>query len=136
MRIVTLARQVGSGGHAIATALADRSGLRVIGRKELRDEAAKQGLTLPQSFVRFASEDSGFGGLNHYLSYGELEFDLALRGALQASGERHDPGFLEEITAHSREILLTLQVLIYDLAAKGNVLFVGAGAQILLAGIP
>jgi cytidylate kinase len=132
MTVITLARQVGSGGQVLATALSQRLGLRTVDRIELRNEASKRGLSLPESFVKFASEEAG-SGLNHYLSYGELEFDQALRGG---TPERHDTGFLSELSAHSREILLTLQVVIYDLASHDNVLFVGAGAQILLADIP
>jgi len=136
MTVITLARQVGSGGQTVATTLSQRLGLRVIGREELSEEASKQGLSLPQSFVRFASEDTSGAGMDHYLSYGELEFDLALRGGALLTETHQDTGFLTEISAHSRDILLTLQVLIYDLAAHDNVLFVGAGAQILLAEIP
>jgi cytidylate kinase len=132
MTVITLARQVGSGGQVVATALSQRLGLRVFDRTELRNEASKRGLSLPESFVKFASEETG-SGLNHYLSYGELEFDLALRGG---TPERDDTGFLSELSAHRREILLTLQVVIYDLTSHDNVLFVGAGAQILLADIP
>jgi cytidylate kinase len=136
MTVITLARQVGSGGQTVATALSQRLGLRVIDRKELSEEASKQGLSLPESFVRFASEDNSGAGVNHYLSYGELEFDLALRGGTLLTETHQDTGFLSEISAHRRDILLTLQVLIYDLAAHDNVLFVGAGAQILLEEIP
>jgi cytidylate kinase len=136
MTVITLARQVGSGGQTVATALSQRLGLRVIGRKELSEEATKQGLSLPESFVRFASEDTSSAGLNHYLSYGELEFDLALRGGTLLTESHPDTGFLTEISTHSRDILLSLQVLIYELAAHVNLLFVGAGAQILLAEIP
>jgi cytidylate kinase len=136
MTVITLARQVGSGGQTVAMALSQRLDLRVIGRKELREEASARGLSLPESFVRFASEDSSGAGMNHYLSYGELEFDLELRGGTLLAENHQDTGFLTEISAHSREILLTLQVLIYELAAHDDVLFVGAGAQILLAEIP
>jgi len=136
MTVITLARQVGSGGQTVATALSQRLDLRVIGREELSEEASKQGLSLPESFVRFASEDNSGAGMNHYLSYGELEFDLALRGGTLLTETQPDTGFLTEISAHRRDILLTLQVLIYELATHDSVLFVGAGAQILLAEIP
>ncbi|MFL5760687.1 MAG: AAA family ATPase [Thermomicrobiales bacterium] len=132
MTVIALARQVGSGGQAVATGLAERFGFAVIGRKELRAEAARRGLSLPPSFEGFASEDRAGLNLNHYLSYGELEFDFALRGG---SGDNLDSvPFFSDMAGNSREILLTLQILIYDIAARDNVVLVGAGAQILLAG--
>jgi cytidylate kinase len=136
MTVIALARQVGSGGQAVASGLAERLGYRVIGRKEIRAEAARQGLALPESFERFATEDRAETGFNHYLSYGELEFDMALRGGPNTEGNQSGSPFLAEMTANSHEILLTLQVLIYQIAATNDVILVGAGAQILLAGFP
>jgi cytidylate kinase len=136
MTVITLARQVGSGGQVVASSLSQKHGLRVVGRKELQARAASEGLFLPASFARFASEEVSDPRLNHYLSYSEVEFDFALSGATHKTESHHDSGFLTDITAKSREILLTLQILIYELAAQDNVLFVGAGAQILLAAIP
>jgi len=136
MTVITLARQVGSGGQAVAAGLSERLGYQVVGRKEIRAKAIRQGFFLPESFERFASEDRGTSGLNHYLSYGELEFDSALRGAPHSEGEESRSPLLVELSANSREILLTLQILIYQIAAGDNVILVGAGSQILLSGFP
>ena len=133
MAVITLARQVGSGGHVVAAALAERFGFEIFGRKELRAEADLRGLSLPSSFERFASDDSSDARLNHYLSYGELEFDVALRGGSHSAGEGP---FLTDMTANRREILMTLQSLVYEIASRDNVVLVGAGAQILLADFP
>jgi cytidylate kinase len=133
MAVITLARQVGSGGHVVAAALAERFGFETFGRKELRTEADLRGLSLPSSFERFASDDRSDARLNHYLSYGELEFDVALRGGSHSAG---GGPFLTDMTANRREILLTLQTLVYEIASRDNVVLVGAGAQILLADFP
>ncbi len=136
MAVITLARQVGSGGQVVAAALSDRFSFKTIGRKELRAEAELRGLTLPTSFERFASDDTPNTRLNHYLSYGELEFDIALRGGshMESGGVRSP--FLTDMTVNRREILLSLQALVYEIASRDNVVLVGAGAQILLADFP
>jgi cytidylate kinase len=136
MSVIALARQVGSGGQAVASGLAKQLGYRIVGRAELRAEAETRGLTLPPSFERFASESGNEDQFLHYLSYGELEFDLALRGSSHADGDQSLSPFLSDISVNRREILLTLQSLIYDLAAGDRIIFVGAGAQIILAEFP
>jgi cytidylate kinase len=136
MAVITLARQVGSGGQVVAAALAERFSFEIFGRKELRAEANLRGLSLPSSFERFASDDSSDARLNHYLSYGELEFDVALRGgSYSADGSVNSP-FLTDMTSNQREILMTLQTLVYEIASRDNVVLVGAGAQILLSNFP
>jgi cytidylate kinase len=138
MAIITLARQVGSGGQSIAAALAERLGYRQYGRRELRQLAGSGGLALPESFERFANEDAfqsaGGDRLSHlHVSYGELEFDRALRGYGPLPDEDPGPSFLDGLTRHRREILLSLLSVVYQLAATDNAILVGAGGQLLLA---
>jgi cytidylate kinase len=138
MAIITLARQVGSGGQSIAAALTERLGYHQYGRRELRQLAQDSGLALPESFERFANEDAfqaaGRDPLAHlHVSYGELEFDHALRGYEPSADQEPEPSFLDGLTHHRREILLSLLSVVYQLAAADNAILVGAGGQLLLA---
>jgi cytidylate kinase len=141
MAIITLARQVGSGGQSIASALVERLGYRQYGRRELRQLAQRSGLALPESFERFANEDAfqaaGRDPLAHlHVSYGELEFDHALRGHGPSPDEDPEPSFLDGLTRHRRDILLSLLGVVYQLAAADNAILVGAGGQLVLAETP
>lgn len=139
MAVVTLARQVGSGGQAIARLLGERLGLAVVGRREIAAEAARQGMPLPRAFVEFAEEPALVSALPPgasplYLSVGELEFEEALRGTPLEDG--HRTSFLESLAHERRAILLTVASLTYEIAARDNVVIVGGGAQFLLSGVP
>jgi cytidylate kinase len=139
MAVITLARQVGSGGQSIARLLGERLGMRVLGRRELRAEAAAQGMPLPRAFADFADEPAlgvalPVGASPWYLSVGELEFDDALRGSFAALDQ--PASLLEEFAQERRAILLTVASLIFDIASRDDAIIVGAGAQYLLSGIP
>jgi cytidylate kinase len=141
MAVITVAREVGSGGHSIAAALAARLGYQLFDRHALRHEAERCGLSLPATFEQFAREDrlvvaTRSGASTLYVSYGELEFDRAImgRGAEHATTESRS--FLDILASQQRDILLALHAVVYHLAATDRVIFVGAGAQLLLAGLP
>ncbi|HEY7036139.1 MAG TPA: cytidylate kinase-like family protein [Thermomicrobiales bacterium] len=140
MAVITLARQVGSGGQTIAQLLAERLGYRVVGRRELSAEAIKRSMRLPRVFAEFADEQRlarlGTDDLPPlYLGFGELEYGDALRGA----GPEHARGpvsVLEAVADERRTLLLTLASLIYALAAADGLVLIGGGGQYLLAGLP
>jgi cytidylate kinase len=138
--VITLARQVGSGGQTIAHLLAERLGYRVAGRRDLATEAARRGLRLPWIFTEFADEQRlvrlGTDDLPPlYLGFGELEYGDALRGA----GLETAPAaatVLEAVARERRTLLLTLASLAYELAAEDGLILIGGGGQYLLAGLP
>ncbi|MGH2535239.1 MAG: AAA family ATPase [Thermomicrobiales bacterium] len=141
MAVITLARQVGSGGSSIASALADRLEYRIFDRHALRQEAQRIGLELPSTFEEFAREERAIAvgatetpGL--YVSYGELEFDQAILGRGDDASRVVAPSFLDALTTRRREILLALHAVVFRLAALDRMIFVGAGTQILLADTP
>ncbi len=141
MAVVALARQVGSGGQSIATLLAERLGYELVGRRQLRAAARERGLDLPQTFVDFADEERLELGARDpadlYLSYGELEFGDALSGTVRLGTEARDrPLFIDRVARDRRTLVLLVQGLVYEVAARDRVVLVGAGSQLILAGVP
>lgn len=102
MPVITVSRELGSYGDDVAVAVAERLGLRLIGR-ELINRAARQA--------------------------GAPEVALAEIDELGLLGVKPGPAALqlyhEKVTAVMR-----------DLAAAGNVVLVGRGGQMVLAGQP
>lgn len=140
MAVITLARQVGSGGQTIASRLAERLGYALHARRTLFAAAQARGFTLPEAFADFADEDRLRSlPLNDphqvYLSYGELEFDDHLSGdAIRAA--RSSASVLDRLARDRRTVFLLSQALIYEVAAADRAIIVGAGGQLLLQGIP
>ena len=141
MAVITLARQVGSGGQAIANRLGEQLGYAIVGRRDLGELARQQGLTLPEEFVDFADETPRaappLAQADLYLSYGELEFDEDLRGVtttVASSVQR--VSFLEQIEQDQRTVFLAVQGLVYEVAARDRVVIIGAGGQLILAEVP
>lgn len=140
MAVITLARQVGSGGQTIAQLMAERLGYRVVGRHDLAAEAENRGLRLPRVFVEFADEQRlarvGTDDLPPlYLGFGELEYGDALRGA-GPEAEPSTVAVLEAVAHERRTLLSTLASLTYALAAEDRLVLIGGGGQFLLAGLP
>jgi cytidylate kinase len=137
--VITLARQVGSGGQTIAQLLAEQLGYRVVGRRDLAAEAISRGMRLPRVFAEFADEQRlariGTDDLPPlYLGFGELEYGEALRGA----GPETAPSpvtVLEAVGYERRTLLPTLASLTYALAAEDGLVLIGGGGQYLLAGL-
>lgn len=140
MAVITLARQVGSGGQTIANLLAERLGYRVVGRRDLASEAMRRGMLMPAVFAEFADEQRlarvGTDDLPPlYFGFGELEYGEALRGAGPES-PRGSLSVLEAVGRERRTLLLTLASLAYALAAEDGIVLIGGGGQYLLAGLP
>lgn len=141
MAVITLARQVGSGGQTIAALLAARLDARVIGRRDLAAAATALGMRLPVAFTEFADEQR-LAQVNAgtasplYFSVGEMEFGDALLGAGARAASERPISFLESLAHERRALMLTVSSLVYSLAAADRVILVGAGSQYLLAGIP
>jgi cytidylate kinase len=98
-------------------------------------------MPLPPSFEAFANEElvgeeSERARAVLYVSYGELEFDTALRGHDAPVQSPSRPSFLDELGQFRQTILLSLQHIVSRLAAADRVILVGAGSQLLLAETP
>jgi cytidylate kinase len=102
MSIITLSRELGSRGDDIAVAVAERLGLRLVGR-ELLNRAARQA--------------------------GAPEVALAEIDELGLLGVRPSARAL-------RLYRQTVETIIHEMADTGNLLLVGRGGQIVLAGRP
>ncbi len=100
MPVITLSRQIGSGGDEVARAVAERLGLRLAGR-EIINQAARQ------------------AGAPH-VALSVLD-ELGLLG-------------LEPCTEDCRRYAAAVTAVIGSWAEKGDVLFVGRGSQVALAG--
>ncbi|MEA2594367.1 MAG: hypothetical protein QOF01_836 [Thermomicrobiales bacterium] len=140
MAVITLARQVGSGGQTIAQLLAERLGYRVVGRRDLAAAAANRGLQMPPVFAEFADEQrlalSRTADTSPlYFGFGELEYGDALRGAGPVSG-RGPISVLEAVAQERRTLLLAVASLTYALAAEDGLILIGGGGQYLLGGLP
>jgi cytidylate kinase len=139
MAVITLARQVGSGGQTVARLLADQLGYRAVGRRELVAEAEARGLRLPVAFADFADEQRLAGARSVsalHVGVGELEFAEALRGGAAPAVAVEPISFLEALAHERRNLLLAVASLVFALAADDRQILVGAGAQYLLAGLP
>ena len=102
MPVLTLSRELGSRGDDIAVAVAERLGLRLVGR-ELLNRAARQA--------------------------GAPEVALAEIDELGLLGVKPTAKAL-------RLYRETVEAIIHELAAAGNLLLVGRGGQVVLAGRP
>ncbi|HNZ59100.1 MAG TPA: cytidylate kinase-like family protein [Syntrophorhabdaceae bacterium] len=107
MKVITISRSYGSAGTLFAKRLADVLGYRYA------DEA-------------------------HIANIGKTE---GIRDALALNGEEdeNEPSFFEKVAelADNRSFFkVALETFIYDLALKGNLVFVGGGAHIILRGYP
>jgi cytidylate kinase len=102
MSVITLSRQVGSGGDSVAVAVAERLHLRLIGRDIINQAARQAGV--PQ--VALAEID-----------------ELGLLGLKPSRGDCDRYGCM-------------VTEVIRAWAAQGDILFLGRGAQVALAGWP
>ena len=102
MPVITLSREIGSRGDDLAMAVAERLGLRLVGR-ELINRAAR--------------------------AAGAPEVALAEIDELGLLGVKPSPGALRLYTQKATEV-------IRELADRGDLLVVGRGGQVVLAGRP
>ena len=104
MHIITISRLVGAYGDVIATIVARRMGLDLIGREELHEMAQS--------------------------------CDPEYREACAVYEKEHGPGFFERLFFDRPSYYSLFEALTYDLAARGNVVLVGRGSQIVLRDVP
>jgi cytidylate kinase len=119
MRVITIAREFGSGGATIARMLADRLGWRLLDR-ELVNEVARAANVTPQVVEEFDEKcDAWLAGL--------------LRAVWQGSGEW--PSGLSDADLLDARTMAKLTCPIVEHAAEaGNCVIVGRGAQCILEG--
>ena len=121
MRVITIAREFGSGGATIARMLADRLGWRLLDR-ELVDEVARAAHVEPRVAEEFDERcDPWVSGL--------------LRAVWQGSGE-WPSGLSDADLVDARSVARLTGPIVEHAAAVGNCVIVGRGGQCILAGAP
>ena len=134
MAVITISKQHGAGGKAIALALARQLGYEVVD-KSLIIKVAQQARVGTDRVESFDQEH--YSSIDKYLSgiflanpalYGPGSFDFPLAGA---AGFAADQEFF-----NAQKYLTLTQALIKELYRKGNVVLVGRGGQVLLADQP
>ena len=121
MRVVTIAREFGSGGATIARMLADRLGWRLLDR-ELVDEVARAAHVEPRVVEEFDER------CDPWLS-------ALLRAIWQGSGE-WPSGLSDADLLDARTMAALTRPILEHAAAAGNCVIVGRGAQCILEGSP
>lgn len=118
-RVITMSREYGSGGAAIASALAQQLGYRLVDRA-LIDRVAEAAHIDPGLAVRLDERvDSWAARVARALRFGPFEAVFPVDGDAIVDAER-----LQALTA----------ALIEEAAARGECVIVGRGAQCLLRG--
>lgn len=102
MAIITISRQIGSLGDAIAKAVADKLGYEQIKKSQIGEVLSRHGFT-------------------------ESEVD---------EYDERKPSIWHTLTMKKNIFAYLIEAVVYELAAKDNVLIVGRGAQIILKDIP
>ena len=134
MPVITISKQHGAGGKEIALALARELGCEVVD-KSLIIKVAQQARVGTDRVEDFDQEH--YSSIDKYLSgvflanpalYGMGSFDFPLTGT---AGLLADQEFF-----NAQKYLALTQALIKELYQKGNVVLVGRGGQLLLAGRP
>lgn len=134
MAVITISKQHGAGGKAIALALARELGCEVVD-KSLIIKVAQQARVGADRVENFDQEQ--YSSIDKYLSgiflanpalYGMGSFDFPMTGT---SGLMADQEFF-----NAQKYLALTQALIKELYQKGNLVLVGRGGQVLLAGQP
>ena len=119
MRIVTVSRMYGSGGSEVAARVAKKLGWTLLDNEIVKEVAARLGITAAEVSAREERVSSA-------------EERLATTLAM-TTGEFVIPG-AEVLTSPSEEQMLEMtQHVITDAVARGPVVLVGRGAQMLLA---
>jgi len=129
--IVTLSRQLGSGGDIIAARVAAALGLRLVDRALIHQAAAAAGV--PEAILQQLTYDTQRSLAAEILS--------SLSGTLSgAAGTGPPPNplggifapMLPPLSISLEEGVRTLGLVIKDIAAQGNVLVLGQGSQVWL----
>jgi cytidylate kinase len=130
--IITLSRQLGSGGDTIAARVAAALGLYLVDRATIHQAAATAGV--PEAILQQLTYDTQRSLAAEILS--------SLSGALPDATGRVGPPpnplggifapMLPPVSISLEEGVRTLGLVIKDIAAQGNVLFLGQGSQVWL----
>ena len=146
MPVVTVSSQYGAGSRDFGRVLAVELGLEYIDQAVLVDAARQLGKTVTEvaekdertdslrvrlgHFLQRALERSAAGGtIDPMLGAGNLE--LMLSQSYQEMSEGAAPGVVDD-----RAFLETTSEIIRQLAARGDVLILGRGGQMILRGFP
>lgn len=124
VRVVTVARQAGTGGDEIASRVASILGWRPIGREVLGEAARSAGVT-PEVLAANTRRKSFIERALESMAYRPPEF-----------GEAWTPPLVSQAAPHytSADYRRFIEEVILDVAHEGNAVIIGHGAQLLLAG--
>lgn len=123
VRVVTIARQHGTGGEAIAASVAQQLGLRLIDYEVFR-KAAERADVSPETIANAAAHRGFFSRV----------LDVLAQGAMTTADPWMAPVPLRTSPlVTSSEYRAFIEDAIRDLAEQGDVLILGHGAQLVLA---
>lgn len=125
--VITITRQLGSGGAEIGRLVAQKSNLNYVDNEIIHEVARRLGVDAQLAARR---DEQTSGNVNHILKAIQSSHPLALNyntmlGTAAASAESKELAYLR----------LTQKVIL-ELATQGNAVIVGRGSQFLLHGAP
>ena len=147
MPVVTISSQFGAGARDVGRRVADRIGLQYVDQAVLVDAARQLGVTVRRiaehdertdslkdrlsDFLQRALERSAVGGnVDPLMGAGNLE--MMLSQSYQEVLDQTSAGSV----INDRSYLETITGIITDLAARGDVVIMGRGSQMILRGNP
>lgn len=142
MPIVTLSRQLGSGGDAIALEVAQALGLRMVDRRVINQAAIGAGV--PRGAMEELEYEGRRGLVERMLNvvYGMPAIPTTLEPSSRdvSAASTMFGGFLSPLhppmSLSMREYVRVVGMVIRDLARDGNVVIVGRGGQVVLQDMP
>jgi cytidylate kinase len=126
--IVTVSRQFGAGGSALAARVAEALGWPLLDNALLDEVAARLGTSREEVAARDERRPSLAARLADALALGSTDAEPAVTAALPG----HDAEGAAPTPTEERVLAATLRVIV-DAAARGPVVVVGRGAQAALA---
>jgi cytidylate kinase len=122
-RVITIARQVGTGGEDVARIVAAATGYRLLDYRVVQEAAQEAGVS-PET-VSDAEHKPSF--------FTRIIEGLARNPATPASGQWGEPiNIAATPLLTSMDYRLLIQRVVEDFAAQGDVVFLGHGAQFML----
>lgn len=126
-RVITIARQVGTGGEDVARIVAAATGYRLLDYRVIQEAA--QGAGVSPETVSDAEHKPSF--------FARIIEALARNPATPASGQWGEPvNIATTPLLTSMDYRLLIQQVVEDFANQGEVVFLGHGAQFMVKGRP
>ena len=126
--VVTITRQLGSGGAEIGRMVAQESGLRYVDQQIINEVARRLGVQVQQA-ARLDEYTAGVA--EHILDALQRSSPFTANYQMMFGPQQHRAGQFNEFA-----YLHLTQKVILELATQGNALIIGRGSQFLLHGTP